>query len=83
MSSNHASRSNWILYGAYGRSGLLILDIALRRGHRPLLAGRDSARLSESQLDSTPCTFRSKMLPSYGRFYLEFDARSSLPAHIT
>jgi saccharopine dehydrogenase (NAD+, L-lysine-forming) len=34
-----------MLYGAYGRSGRLILDNALQRGHRPLLAGRDSARL--------------------------------------
>src|SRR5262245_35531193 len=41
------SRSNWMLYGAYGRSGRLILDEALRRGHRPVLAGRDSAPLSE------------------------------------
>jgi len=35
-----------MLYGAYGTTGLLILDYALRRGHRPLLAGRDPARLS-------------------------------------
>jgi short subunit dehydrogenase-like uncharacterized protein len=34
-----------MLYGAYGRTGRLILDDALRRGHRPLLAGRDSAQL--------------------------------------
>src|SRR5215467_14406366 len=45
MSSQPPSRSNWMLYGAYGRTGRLILDDALRRGHRPLLAGRDSARL--------------------------------------
>jgi short subunit dehydrogenase-like uncharacterized protein len=35
-----------MLYGAYGTTGRLILDEALRRGHRPLLAGRDSAQLS-------------------------------------
>jgi short subunit dehydrogenase-like uncharacterized protein len=35
-----------MLYGAYGSTGRLILDEALRRGHRPVLAGRDSARLS-------------------------------------
>src|SRR5262245_6313658 len=40
------TRSNWMLYGAYGTTGRLILDEALRRGHRPVLAGRDSARLS-------------------------------------
>jgi short subunit dehydrogenase-like uncharacterized protein len=35
-----------MLYGAYGSTGRLILDEALRRGHRPILAGRDSAQLS-------------------------------------
>jgi short subunit dehydrogenase-like uncharacterized protein len=44
-SSDKALGSNWILYGAYGKTGRLILDDALRRGHRPLLAGRDSAQL--------------------------------------
>lgn len=39
-------RSNWLLYGAYGSTGRLILDEALRRGHHPVLAGRDSAQLS-------------------------------------
>ena len=36
----------WMLYGAYGRTGRLILDEALRRGHRPVLAGRDAAQLA-------------------------------------
>jgi saccharopine dehydrogenase (NAD+, L-lysine-forming) len=35
-----------MLYGAYGSTGRLILDEALRRGHRPVLAGRDTAQLS-------------------------------------
>ena len=39
-------RTNWMLYGAYGRTGRLILDEALRRGHRPVLAGRDAAQLA-------------------------------------
>jgi short subunit dehydrogenase-like uncharacterized protein len=39
-------RSNWMLYGAYGSTGRLILDEALRRGHRPVLAGRNAAPLS-------------------------------------
>src|SRR5215510_7792117 len=47
MSTERTARSNWMLYGAYGTTGRLILDEALRRGHRPLLAGRDPARLSE------------------------------------
>lgn len=40
------TQSDWMLYGAYGSTGRLILDEALRRGHHPILAGRDSARLS-------------------------------------
>jgi len=40
------TRSDWMLYGAYGSTGRLILDEALRRGHRPVLAGRDGAQLS-------------------------------------
>jgi len=39
------ARSNWMLYGAYGSTGRLILDEALSRGHSPVLAGRDGARL--------------------------------------
>jgi short subunit dehydrogenase-like uncharacterized protein len=35
----------WMLYGAYGFTGRLIVAEALRRGHRPVLAGRDSRRL--------------------------------------
>jgi short subunit dehydrogenase-like uncharacterized protein len=39
-------RSNWMLYGAYGLTGRLILDEALSRGQRPVLAGRDGERLA-------------------------------------
>jgi short subunit dehydrogenase-like uncharacterized protein len=39
--------SPWMLYGAYGTTGELILEEALRRGHRPLLAGRNQSRLSD------------------------------------
>src|SRR6266576_1066865 len=53
---SNASRHAWMLYGAYGTTGRMILDEALRRGHRPLLAGRDPSRLaalaSELGLDS-------------------------------
>ena len=38
--------SGWMLYGAYGTTGELILEEALRRGNRPLLAGRNASRLS-------------------------------------
>src|SRR5213076_3394222 len=39
----------WMLYGAYGVTGRLIVDEALRRGHRPILAGRSAAKLLELQ----------------------------------
>src|SRR5689334_19071738 len=35
----------WMLYGATGRTGTLIAEHAVARGHRPLLAGRDRGRL--------------------------------------
>jgi short subunit dehydrogenase-like uncharacterized protein len=39
-----------MLYGAYGATGRLILEEALRRGHRPVLAGRDAAMLEQLRL---------------------------------
>ena len=39
------SGSNWMIYGAYGYTGQLVAAAALRRGHRPLLAGRSARRL--------------------------------------
>lgn len=35
----------WMIYGAYGFTGRLIAREAVRRGHRPTLAGRDPAKL--------------------------------------
>jgi short subunit dehydrogenase-like uncharacterized protein len=35
----------WLLYGATGRTGTLIAEEAVARGHRPVLAGRDADRL--------------------------------------
>jgi short subunit dehydrogenase-like uncharacterized protein len=35
----------WMVYGAYGFTGRVIVEEALRRGHRPVLAGRDEGRL--------------------------------------
>jgi short subunit dehydrogenase-like uncharacterized protein len=37
---------DWILYGAYGFTGRLLVEEAVRRGHRPLLAGRSSKKLA-------------------------------------
>jgi len=36
----------WMIYGAYGLTGRLIVEEAVRRGHRPILAGRDAERLN-------------------------------------
>lgn len=35
----------WMIYGAYGYAGALITEEAVRRGHRPVVAGRSSDRL--------------------------------------
>ena len=37
--------NTFLLYGSYGYTGQLILDLAVQNGLRPLLAGRDEARL--------------------------------------
>ncbi|CAN5727007.1 saccharopine dehydrogenase NADP-binding domain-containing protein [soil metagenome] len=47
----------WLLYGAYGFTGKLLAEEAVRRGHRPILAGRDPARLQELA-DGLERTFR-------------------------
>jgi short subunit dehydrogenase-like uncharacterized protein len=36
---------SWLIYGAYGYTGELIAREAVRRGHRPILAGRDAAKI--------------------------------------
>ncbi|TAK18997.1 MAG: hypothetical protein EPO40_35600 [Myxococcaceae bacterium] len=36
----------FMIYGSYGVTGSLIVREALRRGHRPLLAGRDAGKLA-------------------------------------
>lgn len=37
--------SDWMLYGAYGYTGQLVAAEAVRRGHRPILAGRSEKKL--------------------------------------
>ena len=37
-----AEPGRWMLYGANGYTGRLIIEEALKRGHRPLLAGRSA-----------------------------------------
>ena len=37
--------SNWMIYGAYGDMGVLIVEQALQRKQRPVLAGRNAAKI--------------------------------------
>ena len=41
-----AVNSRWMIYGAYGYTGELIAREAVRRGHRPVIAGRSEAKLA-------------------------------------
>ncbi len=45
MTNGRNASLRWMLYGAYGYTGLLVIEEALARGHRPVLAGRDPAKL--------------------------------------
>lgn len=38
--------ADWLLYGAYGYTGRLLTAEAVRRGHRPVLAGRNKTKLA-------------------------------------
>ncbi len=40
------STGRWLLYGAYGFTGQLLAEEAVRRGHDVLLAGRDASKLA-------------------------------------
>ena len=35
----------WMVYGAYGFTGTLVAELAVRRGLRPVVAGRDAAKV--------------------------------------
>lgn len=37
---------NWLIYGAYGYTGMLIAEEAVRKGHKPVLAGREAKKLA-------------------------------------
>jgi short subunit dehydrogenase-like uncharacterized protein len=39
--------SNWLLYGAYGYTGKLIVEEAVKRGHTPVLAGRKANQVAD------------------------------------
>lgn len=38
---------DWMIYGAYGYTGRLIVEAALARGHKPVLGGRDPQRTTD------------------------------------
>lgn len=40
------TQGKWMIYGAYGYTGKLVADEALRRGHSPILAGRAKDRIA-------------------------------------
>jgi short subunit dehydrogenase-like uncharacterized protein len=42
---NHDTK-RWLMYGAYGYTGALVLDLAVAAGHRPILAGRNADKLA-------------------------------------
>jgi len=62
------TNESWLLYGATGRTGTLIAEEAVARGHRPVLAGRDPDRLRRlaERLDLTwaagPATEMSRLI---------------------
>ncbi len=37
--------NEWLIYGAYGYTGKLIVEEAVKRGHKPILAGRSGEKL--------------------------------------
>ena len=50
----------FLIYGSYGYTGKLIVDLAVQRGIKPILAGRDEKRLRAQAADpwgcsATPC----------------------------
>ena len=42
---NKTTATNWVIYGATGETGQRIVQQALQRGHRPMLAGRSATKL--------------------------------------
>jgi short subunit dehydrogenase-like uncharacterized protein len=45
MANKSVSEARWMIYGANGYTGALVAEEAVRRGHRPLLAGRNAQKL--------------------------------------
>jgi len=66
--------NTFLLYGSYGYTGNLIAEHALREGLRPLLAGRDPARL-RAQAERLGLDFR--VIPLSDRSALEDSLRAT------
>ncbi|MEY4513912.1 MAG: hypothetical protein RLZZ450_6034, partial [Pseudomonadota bacterium] len=45
QTSRDTTHKRWLIYGANGYTGVLVAEEAVRRGHRPVLAGRNAERL--------------------------------------
>jgi short subunit dehydrogenase-like uncharacterized protein len=58
MQTAAREQAPWMIYGAYGFTGRLVVAEAVRRGHRPVISGRDRA-----QLDRLAAEFRLLTLP--------------------
>jgi short subunit dehydrogenase-like uncharacterized protein len=55
------NRHQWLIYGAYGFTGRLVAEEAVRRGHRPVLAGRSGQKL-QAMADQMGLEFKSLSL---------------------
>src|SRR5262249_50620140 len=77
----------WMLYGAYGTTGRMILQEALRRGQRPVLAGRDRSRLAalvaETGLDSRVFSFDAPDLARRALRGIALLLNAAGPYHLT
>src|SRR6056297_1762235 len=38
---------NWMIYGAYGYTGRLLVKEAIKKGYRPIIAGRNEKKLQK------------------------------------
>ena len=67
---------NFLIYGSYGYTGQLIVDLATRKGFRPLLAGRDETklRLQAQKYDLDYRSFSLHEAPKLDSALLEVDA---------
>lgn len=63
---------NILIYGSYGYTGKLIVDLALKDGLKPILAGRTEAKLRE-QADAAGLSCRAFGLEDHARIVQELE----------